>query len=289
MPKHVIRIPPLQAGRRVSWTFEVSAAAGAEKGARAKKSSRKRRRAKSVVKRTRASAAHHEPPVVPESAQPCPATPTPEATAEPMTASVEQALIPLVTPQVAQHPPVPLRQATHFRAIALVAATFLVVAVLAFPRHPSAPSPDAGTAGSRLEPTEPVADLVGSSPHQAALPSAPIGAPVAASEAVVPRAAAIAPTKKALVPKPEKNQVAESTKSGAPIAAVTPVAVIPLKDDAAKLPGFEAIPAPASASISTGTSPSCVPGWPGATASRPDPAVTRARRRDRARHHHRLS
>ena len=205
------------------------------------------------MKRTRTSAAHHEPPVVPESAQPCPATPALEATAEPTTASVEEALIPLVTPHVAQHPPAPVRQATHLRAIALAAATFLVVAVLAFPRHPSAPGPDDGTAGSRLEPTEHAADLVGSSPHPAALPAAPLAAPVAASAAVAPRAAAIAPSKKALVPKPEKNRVAESTKSGAPIAAVTPVAVIPLKDDAAtKLPGFEAIPPPASASVSTG-------------------------------------
>jgi hypothetical protein len=169
-----------------------------------------------------------------------------------MTAPLEEVLIPLVTPHVAQHPPVPERRATHFRAMALVAATFLVVAVLAFPRHPSAPGPDDGTAGSRLEPTERVADLVGSSPHQAALPAAPIAAPVAASAAVAPRAAVIASTKKAPVPKPEKNRVAESTRSGAPIAVVTPVAIIPLKDDAStKLPGFEAIPPPASASVST--------------------------------------
>ena len=168
-----------------------------------------------------------------------------------MTAPAEEALIPLVTPHVAQHPSVPVRQSTHFRAIAFVAAMFLVVVVLAFPRHPSAPGPDDGTAGSRLEPTERVADLAGSSPRQAALPAAPIAAPVAASVAVAPRAATIASTKKALAPKPEKNHVAESTKSGAPIAAVTPVAVIPLKDDAAtKLPGFETIPPPASASAS---------------------------------------
>ena len=170
-----------------------------------------------------------------------------------MTASVEEAPIPLVTPHVAQHPPAPVRQATHLRAIALAAATFLVVAVLAFPRHPSGPGPDDGTAGSRLEPTEHANDLVGSSPHPAALPAAPIAAPVAASAAVAPRAAAIASSKKALVPKPEKNRVAESTKSGAPIAVAPPVAVIPLKDDAAtKLPGFEAIPPPASASASSG-------------------------------------
>jgi hypothetical protein len=47
MSKRAIRIPRLRAGRRVRWTFEVSADVGGENGARAKKTSRKRQRATS--------------------------------------------------------------------------------------------------------------------------------------------------------------------------------------------------------------------------------------------------
>jgi hypothetical protein len=58
-----------------------------------------------------------------------------------------------------------------------------------------------------------------------------------------------------LVPKPEKNRIAESTTSGAPIAAATPVADVPFKEDTAtKLPGSAAIPPLAPESVSTGTS-----------------------------------
>jgi hypothetical protein len=58
--------------------------------------------------------------------------------------------------------------------------------------------------------------------------------------------------KKTLVREPEKNGIAESTQSG-PIAAVTPVADIPFKEDAApKLPGSEAIVPPAPVSAGAG-------------------------------------
>src|SRR6185503_12533026 len=86
--KHAIRIPPLRVGRRVRWTFEVSADVGAENTARAKKTSKKtpkktpkkapnkRQRARPTVKRARISASRRKPPVVPESAQPSAPTPT---------------------------------------------------------------------------------------------------------------------------------------------------------------------------------------------------------------------
>jgi hypothetical protein len=144
-----------------------------------------------------------------------------------------------------------VRQATHLRTIALAGVTFLVVAVLAFPRHPSAPGLDADAAGLQPEAREQRADLVG--PNPPAVTAAPIAAPVAAIAAVAPRAVS-APPKKTLVSKPEKNRIAESTTSGAPIAAVTPVADIPIKEAAAtKLLGPEPVASRALASVSTGT------------------------------------
>jgi hypothetical protein len=63
-----------------------------------------------------------------------------------------------------------------------------------------------------------------------------------------------APSRKTLVPKPEQNRIAESTKSGAPIAAAIPVADILFREDAVtRPPGSEAIAPPAPASVATGT------------------------------------
>jgi hypothetical protein len=230
----------------------VSADLGAENGARAKKTPKKRRRVTPTVKRTRMSASHREPPVVPESAQPAATTPALEATAAPTTVSPAESGVPLVTPHMTQHPPAPVRRATHLRTIALAGVTLLVVAALAFPRHSSAPGTDDSAAGSQPEPREQPADLVASSPPPAALRAARIAAPVAASATVAPRAVS-ASSKKTLVPTPEKNRLAESTKSGAPIAVAAPVADIAFKEDAAtKLPGSEAIAPPAPTSVSTG-------------------------------------
>jgi hypothetical protein len=137
--------------------------------------------------------------------------------------------------------------------IALAGVTLLVAAALVFLRNPSAPGTDDGAAGSQSEPREQPADLVAPSPQPVARPAAPIGAPVAVSATVATRAVS-ALSKKTLVLKPEKNRIADSTKSGAPIAAVTPVADIPFKEDTAtKLAEPEAIAPPAPASVSTRT------------------------------------
>jgi hypothetical protein len=261
MSKHAIRIPPVRAGRRVRWTFEVSAAVGAENGARAKKTAKKRQPARPSGRKTRASASHRKPPVVaPEPVQTSAATPALEATVAPATASPAESVVPLVTPQVAQHPPAhvvqhppaPVQRPTHRRTIGLAAVAFLVVTALAFPRHPSVPGTDDGTAGSPPEPQEQAADLVALSPRPPVLPAAPMLGPLVAS-ANVTLGAGSAPSTKTPVPTPEKNRIAEFTKSAAPIAAVTPVAEIPSMEDAAtKLAGSEAIAAPAPASVSNG-------------------------------------
>jgi hypothetical protein len=249
--KHAIKIPPLRAGRRVRWTFEVSADVGAKNGARAKKTPKKGQRARRTVKATLPAASHREAPVTRESAQPFATTPALETTAVPTTVSPAESVVPLVTPYVVP-PPAPVRRANHLRMIALAGVTLLVV--LAFPRHPSAPGTDHAAAGSQPGPQEQPADLVepGLQAAAAALPAAPITAPVAASATVAPRAVS-APSRKTLVPEPEKNRIPESTKSGAPVAAVTPLVDIPFQEAATRLPESETIAPPAPASVSTGT------------------------------------
>jgi hypothetical protein len=63
-----------------------------------------------------------------------------------------------------------------------------------------------------------------------------------------------APSKKTLVPKLETNRIPESTQLGGPVAAVTTIADIPFKEDAAaSRPGSETIAPAAPGSITTGT------------------------------------
>jgi len=183
-----------------------------------------------------------------------PSTVSPAESAVPLVTPVPPVTpVPLVTPHMAQHPPARVRRPTHRRMIALAGVTFLVVAALAFPRRPSAPGTDDDAAGSQPEPREQAADLVALSPQPPLLPAAPTLAPVVAS-ADVALGAVSAPSKTTLVPKPEKNRIKELAKSAAPIAAVTAVADVPSIEDAAtKLPGSEAIAAPAPTPVASGT------------------------------------
>jgi hypothetical protein len=253
MSKHAIRIPPVRAGRRVRWTFEVSADVGAETSARAKKTPKKRQPARSTGRKIRASASLRKPPVVvPESVEPSVPVPAPEAAVAPAMVSSVEPVIPLATRRVGQHAPAPVHRSTNRHTIVLGVVAFLVVAALAFPRHPSAPGTEDDAAGSPLEAPERAADLVALSPKPTVLAAAPIPAPVVASPNIAVRAAT-APSRKTPALKPEKNRIAESTKSSAPIADVTPVAEIASMEDAAtKRPGSEAIAAPAPASVSNG-------------------------------------
>jgi hypothetical protein len=188
--------------------------------------------------------------LLPELAQPLAAIPAVEATVVPMAMTPAEPVAPRVAPHAPQQLPAP-RRTNHLRAIALAAAAVLVIAALAFPRHPSAPGLDEDEADLLAEPEVLAADLVGPSPYQAALPAAPIATPFAT--AVAARAVSAPPKK--LAPKPEKNRIAESRTSGAPIAAAVPVADTLVKENAAmKLPGSEASAPPALASASTGTS-----------------------------------
>ncbi len=289
MPKHVIRIPPLKAGRSVSWTFEVSAAGDAQRGAKAKKARKKRQARQQAVKGTHMARVRREPDVVNEwtatseaspamprqetasAAEPAPAieaaaievppavmevppaidvTPAMPAAASPAPAPLPVA-VPLAAAVVAPRPPARARQ-RRLRPIALIAASVGVVAALAFPHHPLAPGVDKA-AGS--QPT---------SPKQAAELAAPTSRPVSPSTATpadaesvpAPHAAGVSP-KIPLTAKPEKNHAPVSTTSAARLTGVKPVATISLKDAEAKLPAAEPVApiapiAPASSSTTIG-------------------------------------
>src|SRR4051812_7651828 len=130
MPKHVVKVPPLRAGRRVSWTFEVSAAVAGEKSARSKKAPSKRQRTKSTAKKPLITVSD-EPAVVldSDSVEPSPAPPVLEAAVYPAPVVVEESIVPIVMPQVAPHPAARVRL-TDQRAVALAGFTLLVVGAL---------------------------------------------------------------------------------------------------------------------------------------------------------------
>jgi hypothetical protein len=245
--KHTIKIPPLPPGRRVSWTFELSAAAGAENGA--KRTPRKRQRARPTVRKQQTSAPQRQPSPVPAPAQLSAAALSIEAPVVPATVPPAQSVAPVVTARVGQTPPAPTPRATQLGTLAVVGFAFLVVAVLALPGPSSPPGTGEDAADSQPGPAERPVDLFALSPRPAALPTAPI-APVEASASLARRAAS-APSKQTLAEKPEKNRIAESTKSVAPIAAAAPVA--DMTAAAAKLPESNAIAPAASASTSIGT------------------------------------
>jgi len=252
--KQPIKIRPVRAGRHVRWTFEVSADVGAEKAERpkktaTKKTATKRRRARPQVKRTRPSAPRPEPPAVAEPAQPSETTPDLDATAILTPEFLAASGVRPVTPHVAQPAAAPVRQTIYLRTFAVAGVACLVIAALAFPRRPPTTGADAGAARSQPEPREPLADVIGPRPQPAAHSAAPIAKPVALA-AIVASPAVSAPSKKTLVPKPENRGIAESPKSGAPVAAMAPVVDIPLKEGAAAMPRSEVV-APA-APISTG-------------------------------------
>lgn len=277
MSKRVIKVPPVRAGRRVHLTFEVSADVGAETRRTRKAPKKRRRATTTAKKpRTTRSrrepltpaesaqdsqaplilegtaAAMTAPndkslePTTPESARPS-AAPAPHETVAaaaeirtepvaPTTAVQAEPIAPVAPAQKAQRPPAPKRS-TPLRSIALAATAFTVIALLAFPRHPSAPDTEESATASQPEPV--------------AAPVEPAAHPSKAA-AVAPRAST--PTsKKTLAPKAETARAAKPSRPVATFAAATPVAAVPLNEDvAAKLPG-SAPPPPPAVSASTGT------------------------------------
>ena len=285
MPKHVIRIPPLKAGRSVSWTFEVSAAGDAERGARAKKARKKRGARQPAVKGTSMARVRREPDVVTEwaanseasAAMPTEPTaraaePTPAIEAAPVmeaasatevtpaievppavkvsespkkVAAVSPVGVPLAAAVAAPRQPAPVQRTRRLRPIAYFAASVGLVATLAFPRRPPAPGTEEA-AGSLPTPSKPTAELVAPSSRLLPLPAATAAALDAQSAAS--RTGSTSP-KKTLTAKPDKNHAPESTTSSARLAAAKPIATISLRDATAKLPGAEPVAPLAPASI----------------------------------------
>jgi hypothetical protein len=271
--KRVIKVPPVRAGRRVHWRFEVSADVGAENGG-ARKATRKRRRA--MPKKTRASKSHRQPLAPLEFVQDSEAPLTLEGTAAAMTASNDESMepttsesadhvaavaphetvepmtevrtepvapiaevrtqpvVPMTAAPVAQRKPATGRS-TPLRSVALAATAFTVLALLAFPRHPASPDTDEGAVVLPAAPVAKAADVAAPAPETA----------------VTPRATA--PSKKMLAAKPDAARTAKPAKPAASFAPTTTVAAVPLNEDvAAKLPGSEELPPPPMVSASTG-------------------------------------
>ena len=243
MPKHVIRIPPLKAGRSVSWTFEVSAAGDAERGARAKKARKKRQARQQAVKGTNMARVRREPDVVTEwaataetspamstqetarTAEPTPAiepAPAVEATpaidvAPPMpatasattVAAASPAVVPVAAAVVAPRKPAPVQRKRRLRPVALIAASVGVVAALAFPRRPLAPGTK-DVEGSQPTPSEQTAEPVASGSRLLPLPAATAAALDAQFAAARTGSTS---SKKTMAAKPRKNQPVDSTPS----------------------------------------------------------------------------
>jgi hypothetical protein len=182
MSKRAIRVPPLKAGRRVRWTFEVSADVGREDRARTKKASRKRRR-------------------------------VPRVTAVAATTSRAERVAPLVTSPVA-HPPTPERRTLRLQSIAFAMVAIFVI-TLALSRRPSQAVVAADEQPERLVPSSDVASV----PQPA--PSAPTAAArVAVASVAAPRAISES-SAKAAVSKPEKNRIAEAAAPVAAVTPST--------------------------------------------------------------------
>jgi hypothetical protein len=118
--KHVIRIPPLRAGRRVSWTFEVSAADAVENGARTHKALKKRQKARLIMAKRTPSA--------------------PAETDAPMTASPVETAAPPAGVRAAKPASRRMLQAVDSGPIVVAAVAILLIAVLAYPGRSSTPN-----------------------------------------------------------------------------------------------------------------------------------------------------
>jgi hypothetical protein len=179
--------------------------------------------------------------------------PAPEAAAAtPIAPSPVESVVPREIPHIPQRPPTPEPRPTHRRTVALGSiAALVVVAALAFPRLPSAPDGDDELTASQSASHAQFAGLAAPSPQPVVRSGATVVEPVTSNAAVATHVES-APLTKARAPKAESAHIAKPTLSSAPIAAVAPVAEIPIRDSApAKLTEVDAIAPTAPASIST--------------------------------------
>ena len=185
--KQQIRLSPLRPGRRVRWTFEVSADVDAENRARVKKPAKKRKRTKSIAKLASPSSLPH-----------LRAANDAQSTSTPVAAPVMQATPPW--------------QPTGRQLGVLAGAAVLVIATVAVPRWP--PAGDTPRSQQLTERRESAVHLHNPSPTSAA--PAPRAA-MAARPVVKTRALTEAQKKRSV--QNATNRTAEPTKPASPVAA----------------------------------------------------------------------
>jgi hypothetical protein len=239
--KQQIRVSPERSGRRVRWTFEVSADVDAEKRPRATKHAKKRKNATSSAKRARSSPLQQP--------QASPVTPVATPTAAPVVAPV-----PVPQPAVASTPtPVaaPVTQATlpwHTtgRQMGMVAGiAVVVIATMAVPRRP--PADDVAPSSQReFQQRASAADVPPPSPVTDAAAPRP---PAMATPPVVKARALTESTKKPTLVT-ATNRRAESTRPAPPASLSANAAASPAKES----PRETAAPEPEPATPTSGAS-----------------------------------
>ena len=210
MSKRAIRIPTLKSGRRVRWTFEVSADVDGKKSARTSGASKKPMRSRTKRRTTKTSSPRRETPASSPSPAEKPASKT-SALATSLAGDSQASL-------TAADPPKPQRAAargtSHSRMIAIAAMAILAIAVLALPRT-SALMPGPPADDSRSETSDSAEPILAepSAPSPAAPTARPIAEP---DEAIHPEVESAKKTP----PEPRPKQVAPASirpPAGSPV------------------------------------------------------------------------
>jgi hypothetical protein len=237
--KHFIKIPPLRPGRRLSWTFEVSAAAEKDNTTRRKNMPIKQQPASQAAESTRRSAPHLE-------------TAAPQANGET-----------LVTPRAAQRPPAKNWWVTHPGTIVTAGMGVIMIAAVAFSGRPSEPAQDEVVevaAVSQPSPQERPAEVVAPKRRPAAVRAASIArstsaAPrrVSAPSTKTPEAVAGIAVKEDAVTKLPGSEAARpaaaasvSTGAGAMPVTITGCLEVSVDQDEFRLTDTDGVDAPRS-------------------------------------------
>jgi hypothetical protein len=194
MSKRAVKVPRLRAGRRVRWTFEVSADLDAPRNARTQKPSKQRRGRTHVTNRPNL-------PAGPEAS---------EKTAAPAIAPGTMT----TTSPVANASAAP-RRTLRPQLIGLAIVALVVAVTLALPHRPSPVA--AATPDTRVAPVTETSDIT---PVPEIAPvSEPVAAQVAAAPVVAPRTVMKSSAKPAAL-KPAKVRIAESASPREAVTAI---------------------------------------------------------------------
>src|SRR6476646_8405347 len=193
MAKRAVTVPRLRAGRRVRWTFEVSADLDGPRNARTQKPSKKRRGRTHVTNR----------PSVPAGPQASEKTAAPAITPETMT----------TTSPVAHASSAP-RRTLRPQLIGLAIVALVVAVTLALPHRPSPVA--AATPDTRVAPLTETSDVT---PVPEIAPVSEPTAVLATTPVVAPRTVTKSSAKPAAL-KPAKVRIAESASPREAVTAI---------------------------------------------------------------------